>query len=107
MAKVYLETYDLKRAALALERWTHDFPDDAKPYLWRVQIDSRTGSDPRAVEIDYREALRRDPSLSTARLGLAEELRKRTVMPRPRPSSRRILQSTPTMPPVISVRGEI
>ncbi len=76
LAKLYLETYDLTRAGLVLDRWARDFPDDPKPYLWRAEVDSRAGPDPRAVEIDYREALRRDPSLAAARLGLAEELRK-------------------------------
>jgi tetratricopeptide (TPR) repeat protein len=76
LAKAYLETYDLSRAALVLDRWARDFPDDPKPYLWRAEVDSRTASDPSAVEVDYREALRRDPSLARARLGLAEELRK-------------------------------
>jgi Flp pilus assembly protein TadD len=77
LAKTYLETFDLARAATVLDRWARDFPDDARPFLWRAEIHSRAGGgDPRAVEGDYREALRRDPALSRARLGLAEELRK-------------------------------
>jgi tetratricopeptide (TPR) repeat protein len=76
LAKVYLETYDLTRGSLVLDRWERDFPDDPKPYLWRAEVHSRAGSDPRAVEMDYREALRRAPSLARARLGLAEELRR-------------------------------
>ena len=75
LAKIYLETYDLSRAEVALKHWMRDAPDDAKPYLWRAEIDSRTGK-ARNVENDYREALRRDPDLAAAQLGLAEELRK-------------------------------
>jgi tetratricopeptide (TPR) repeat protein len=76
LAKTYLETYDLKRAKAVLDRWARDFPYDPKPHLWRADVDSRTASEQGAVELDYREALRRDPSLAGARLGLAEELRK-------------------------------
>lgn len=76
LAKTYLETYDLTRAKAVLDRWARDFPDDPKPYLWRADVDSRTATEQGAVELDYREALRRDPSLAAARLGVAEELRK-------------------------------
>jgi tetratricopeptide (TPR) repeat protein len=75
LARVYLETYDLVRGAEVLDCWARDFPDDPKPYLWRAEVHSRTGSDPGVLEVDYREALRRDPALARARLGLAEELR--------------------------------
>ena len=76
LAKAYLETYDLTRASRVLDRWAHDFPDDPKPHLWRAEVHSRTNGSAAAIEVDYREALRRDPSLARARLGLAEELRK-------------------------------
>jgi tetratricopeptide (TPR) repeat protein len=74
LARVYLETYDLQRAGVALKRWMRDAPRDAKPYLWRVEIDTRLG-DARAVEADYRAALARDPTAPKARLGLADCLR--------------------------------
>jgi tetratricopeptide (TPR) repeat protein len=76
LAKARLETYDLTRASTVLDRWAHDFPDDPKPHLWRAEVHSRTDGSAAAVEVDYREALRRDPSLARARLGLAEELGK-------------------------------
>lgn len=76
LAKSYLETFDLTNAAAVLDRWASDFPDDPKPHLWRAEIHGRQGGDAGAVENDYREALRLDPSLARARLGLAEELRK-------------------------------
>ena len=44
LAKAYLETYDLTDAALALDRWARDFPDDPKPYLWRAEVDSQAGT---------------------------------------------------------------
>jgi tetratricopeptide (TPR) repeat protein len=76
LARVYLETFDLVRAALVLDRFAREAPDDPRPHLWRAEIDSRTESAPDAVLNDYREALKRDPDLARARLGLADELRK-------------------------------
>jgi tetratricopeptide (TPR) repeat protein len=76
LAKAYLETYDLKRARDVLNRWARDFPADPKPYLWMAEVDSRSDGGQAAIEVDYRQALVRDPSLARARLGLAEELRK-------------------------------
>jgi Flp pilus assembly protein TadD len=82
LAKVYLETYDLTRSAAVLTVWARDFPDDAKPHLWWAEVHGRATDEQSLVENDYREALRRDPSMARARLGLAEELRKahRTVL---------------------------
>jgi tetratricopeptide (TPR) repeat protein len=68
LAKTYLETYDLEGAAVVLDRWARDFPDDPKPHLWRAEIDRRTGGDGEALQRDYREAIRRDPSLAAGRL---------------------------------------
>lgn len=76
LAKAYLETFDLRNAAAVLDRWAADFPDDPKSYLWRAEIHGRNGGDAAKVEDDFREALKRDPLLAKARLGLAEELRK-------------------------------
>ena len=76
LAKVYLETYDLTRSAAVLKVWARDFPDDPKPYLWWAEVHGRAADQQSMVENDYREALRRDPSLARADLGLAEELRK-------------------------------
>jgi len=76
LARVYLETFDLVRAAWVLDRFVREAPEDPKPHLWRAEIDSRRESAPDAVMNDYREALKRDPGLARARLGLADELRK-------------------------------
>jgi tetratricopeptide (TPR) repeat protein len=77
LAQVYLQTYRLGHAATVLERWIKDAPNDAKPYLWLTEIDSRTTTDSSALqETHYRAALERDPDLDKARLGLADLLRK-------------------------------
>ncbi len=76
LARAYLESFDLTNAAAVLDRWAADFPDDPKSYLWRAEIHGRNGGDLDKVQNDYREALRRDPSLARAHIGLAEELRK-------------------------------
>jgi tetratricopeptide (TPR) repeat protein len=46
LARVYLETFDLVRAAAVLDRWAREAPDDPRPHLWRVEIDSRRESAP-------------------------------------------------------------
>jgi tetratricopeptide (TPR) repeat protein len=76
LAEAYLENYALNAASEVIDRWSRDVPNDPKPYLWRVEIDRRLESRANAVVDDYREALKRDPSLDDARLGLAEGLRK-------------------------------
>ncbi len=77
LARVYLQTYRLGQAATVLERWIRDAPDDARPYLWFTELDSRTTSDSSTLqESHFRAALERDPNLDRALLGLAELLRK-------------------------------
>jgi tetratricopeptide (TPR) repeat protein len=76
LARVYLETYDLQRAVVVLDRWALDAPNDPRPYLWRTEVDSRVNGNPSLIIADYREALRRDSNLAEAYLGLADELRK-------------------------------
>jgi Flp pilus assembly protein TadD len=77
LARIYLKTYRLRAAKTVIERWIQDAPADGRPFVWLTEIDRR-------IEIDnadswvshYREALRRDPELDPARLGLADALRK-------------------------------
>jgi predicted Zn-dependent protease len=76
LARVYLSTYRLDRAEAPIERWRRLAPDDARPYLWRNEIESRSNPDPDVLVQNYRAALERDPNLDTARLGLAEQLTK-------------------------------
>ncbi|GAC1475752.1 MAG: hypothetical protein NVSMB9_28790 [Isosphaeraceae bacterium] len=75
LARIYLEMFDLKRAAAALDRWARDAPHDPRPFLGRVEIYQRTDSAPEILIENYREALRRDPDHAQARLALAELLR--------------------------------
>ena len=74
LARIWIEAFDLQRAALVLDRWARDFPADPKPHLWRAEIDSRTGGDAAAAQADYRAALARDPTLTDARMKLADDL---------------------------------
>jgi predicted Zn-dependent protease len=74
LARLYLETFRLGAAHDVLDRWAEAVPGDPRPWLWRVEVDSRL-DDPAPVLRDYREALRRDPSLVRPRRDLAESLR--------------------------------
>ncbi|MDR3622938.1 MAG: tetratricopeptide repeat protein [Paludisphaera borealis] len=77
LALVYLKTYRLHDAEALITRWMRVQPDAARPYVWRAEIDRRMQADTSIeLETDYREALRRDPGLEVARLGLAELLRR-------------------------------
>lgn len=74
LARIYLESYDMARAGSVIIRWMRDAPGDPKPFLWRAEVDTRTGNIDRLLT-DFQEALTRDPNSAPARLGLAEQLR--------------------------------
>jgi tetratricopeptide (TPR) repeat protein len=76
LARVYLATFQIGRAEMPLERWRELAPDQGLPYLWRNEIESRKHAESDVLIQNYLEALKRDPSLDKARLGLAERLRK-------------------------------
>jgi predicted Zn-dependent protease len=76
MARIYLSTYRLTEAGVALDRWIAAAPTDPRPHLWRNEIESRIGNDPAVTIRNYRTALQLDPNLDEARLGLAETLLK-------------------------------
>jgi tetratricopeptide (TPR) repeat protein len=76
LARVLMETYDWPNAVKVLARWTTDAPDDARPPLWHATVKLRQGAELKDVINDYREALRRDPKLPEALIGLADELSK-------------------------------
>jgi tetratricopeptide (TPR) repeat protein len=76
LARIYLSTYRLLPAAVAIERWRNLAPEDPRPYLWSNEIASRTDAEPSILIRNYRAALDRDPDLDKARLGLAEQLSK-------------------------------
>lgn len=75
LARVYLKTYRFPAAAAVIDRWIRAAPGDAKPYLWRTEVNRRLVKDSGAEIRDYRAALERDPGLDEARLGLARALR--------------------------------
>lgn len=75
LARIYLGSFRLSEAADVLERWAREVPDDARPCLLRTEIDRRTARDAGPAIASYREALRRDPTLDQARLGLGDVLR--------------------------------
>jgi predicted Zn-dependent protease len=79
LSRIYLKTFRLAEAIRVLESWMEAAPDDPRPYLRRVEVDERTDAGPAAMIRDYREALRRDPGLIEARLGLAEKLREASL----------------------------
>jgi tetratricopeptide (TPR) repeat protein len=76
LARIYLGTFRLAEATRTLEHWMRIAPRDARPYLWRNTISEKFGADNSAQIYNYRVALRLDPKLDKARLGLADLLRK-------------------------------
>ena len=75
LARIYLKSFRLAETLRVLEAWMKAAPDDARPYLLRNEVDERTNAEPSVIVRNYREAIRRDPGLLNARLGLAEKLR--------------------------------
>ncbi len=75
LAGIYLATFRLPQATGPLDRWMRDAPDDPRPYLLRNEIETRRDADHSVLIQNYREALKRDPNLAAARLGLADRLR--------------------------------
>ncbi len=77
LARIAMMTYRLRDAKQFIHQWIKDAPNDGRPFLWLVEYDRRMEVDnSEALEEHYREALKRDPDLDQARLGLAETLRK-------------------------------
>ena len=76
LARIYLSTFRLPRAARAIERWRTLAPEDPRPYMWRNEIASRSDVGHAILILNDRAALDRDPNLDEARLGLARELSK-------------------------------
>lgn len=74
LARVYLVSLRFGDAAELLGHWAREAPDDPKPFLWWTEIDTRTKADRTVIIGHFREALRRDPGLDKARLGLAKQL---------------------------------
>ena len=75
LANLYLATFRMRDAAKPIARWMRDAPDDPMPYLAQNEIETRSDVDHVIIIQNYQEALRRDPKLAKARLGLAERFR--------------------------------
>jgi Flp pilus assembly protein TadD len=75
LARVFLQSYKLKPAAQVLERWIRDAPKDPRPYLWYTEVDRRLEADQTVAIAHFRAALKIDPALNKARIGLADALR--------------------------------
>ena len=76
LAKIYLMSYRMDRAARAIERWRALAPQDPEPCLWSNEIASRSSAETAVLIQNYRAALDRDPDLDKARLGLAQAISK-------------------------------
>lgn len=61
LARILLETYRLEPAAIVLDRWARDAPQDPRPWLWMFEIDRRRSATERGIE-HLNEAIRREPS---------------------------------------------
>ena len=76
LARIYLSSYRMDRAAQAIERWRALSPEDPEACLWSNEIASRSDAGSAVLIQNYRAALDRDPDHDKARLGLAKELSK-------------------------------
>jgi Flp pilus assembly protein TadD len=76
LARIYLTSYRMPEAAHVIERWRELAPEDPQPYIWSNEIEARSEGEPTIQIRNFRAALERDPSLDSARLGLAEQLSK-------------------------------
>jgi Tfp pilus assembly protein PilF len=75
LVKLLLGGFRLQEAARVLDQWSRAAPRDARPFLLLTEIDIRSDEPQDTLIAHYRAALERDPGLSKARLGLAEQLR--------------------------------
>ncbi len=74
LARIYLSSYRMDRAARAIERWRALKPEDPEACLWSNEIASRSDADCAVLIQNDRAALACDPNHDKARLGLATEL---------------------------------
>lgn len=75
LARIYLRAFRLTEAGSVLDRWSREAPEDARPHLLMTEVDLRLDASYDDVIAHYRAALRRNPDLDKARLGLADQLR--------------------------------
>ncbi len=95
LARIYLSTYRLDRAAAAIDRWRELAPTDPLPYLWRNEIGTRTQAEHSVMIQNDRAALELDPNLDQARLELASELSKERRFDEAEPEYQAYLKRNP------------
>ena len=95
LARIYLKTFRFAECAPVLESWMKIAPDDARPYLWRAEIDDRVNTDPPVLIRNYREALHRDPTLAGTRQALADKLREAALVDEAEVEYAKILEANP------------
>jgi tetratricopeptide (TPR) repeat protein len=96
LARIYLSSYRLTQAAVAIERWRMLAPEDPLPYLLSNEIASQSDGDPIILILNYRSALKRDPNLDNARLGLAQLLSSARRFDEAKPEFRACLERNPS-----------
>ena len=74
LVRVCLQTRELRLAATVIDHWARIAPEDPGPFLWRTELDRNDEDGGLKLIEDYREALRLDPGLAQARLGLVQAL---------------------------------
>jgi tetratricopeptide (TPR) repeat protein len=72
LAKCYLETFQLARAESVIEKWIRDAPDDAKPYLWKLELARKVKAESSVLIEIIQRVLQLDPNSDQAHLALAE-----------------------------------
>jgi tetratricopeptide (TPR) repeat protein len=72
LAQCDLETFQFAAAAAVIERWVRDASRDAKPYLWKAEVDRRTDAGLSNITEAYEKALARDPGCADALFNLGE-----------------------------------
>jgi len=72
LALIYLSRFDLKKASQMIEYWKSLAPLDDRPYLFRNEIDNRTGAERAVILKNYNNALLRNPKNQKARLEVAK-----------------------------------
>lgn len=75
IAKIDADLYRFGSALEAVERWAKAAPHAPEPYVLKAKLSNEMNAGSDLVADAYREALKRDPDLLSARLGLADALR--------------------------------